>query len=165
MHNYYPDKGKDGTVVGVSCVVYDITLLAGVLWGVQANPYVIDAIIGLSVVYKAFDNMDGFRRFFGFQPNNKVAVLVFGLFHGFGLATAIQENAPSREGLVTNMLSFNIGVEMGQILALMGVLIVLSIWRTRDGFLKHAFVTNALLMAGGFTLMGYQIVGYFVDAS
>ncbi len=144
---------------------HSLTLLAGVLWGVQANPFVIDAIIGLSVVYKAFDNMDGFRRFFGFQPNTKVAVLVFGLFHGFGLATAIQENAPSREGLVTNMLSFNIGVEMGQILALMGVLIVLSIWRTRDGFLKHAFVTNAFLMAGGFTLMGYQIVGYFVDAS
>jgi len=144
---------------------HSLTLLAGVLWGVQANPFVIDAIIGLSVVYKAFDNMDGFRRFFGVQPNNKVAVLVFGLFHGFGLATAIQENAPSREGLVTNMLSFNIGVEMGQILALMGVLIVLSFWRTRDGFLKHAFVTNAFLMAGGFTLMGYQIVGYFVDTS
>jgi len=144
---------------------HSITLLAGVLWGVQANPFIVDAIIGLSVVYKAFDNMDGFRRFFGFQPNNKVAVLVFGLFHGFGLATAIQENAPSREGLVTNMLSFNIGVEMGQILALMGVLIVLSFWRTRDGFLKHALVTNAFLMAGGFTLMGYQIVRYFVDAS
>ncbi len=144
---------------------HSITLLAGVLWGVQANPFVIDAIIGLSVVYKAFDNMDGFRRFFGVQPNTKIAVLIFGLFHGFGLATAIQENAPSREGLVTNMLSFNIGVEMGQILALMGVLIALSFWRTRDGFLRHAFVTNALLMAGGFTLMGYQIVGFFANSS
>ncbi len=144
---------------------HSLTLLAGVLWGIQANPFVVDAIIGLSVVYKAFDNMDGFRRVFGFQPNTKVAVLVFGLFHGFGLATALQENALSRDGLVTNMLSFNVGVEIGQILALMGVLIVLSFWRTRDGFLKHAFVTNALLMAGGFTLMGYQIVGYFVNAT
>ncbi len=144
---------------------HSVTLLAGVLWGVQANPFVIDAIIGLSVVYKAFDNMDGFRRFFGVQPNTKVAVLTFGLFHGLGLATAIQENAPSREGLVTNMLSFNVGVEMGQILALMGVLIALSFWRTREGFLKHAFATNGLLMAGGFILIGYQIVGYFVNAS
>jgi hypothetical protein len=144
---------------------HSVTLLVGVLWGVQANSYIVDAIIGLSVVYKAFDNMDGFRRFLGFQPNTKVAVLVFGLFHGFGLATTLQELSLSEEGLVTNILSFNVGVEMGQILALMGVLIALSFWRTRDGFLKHAFVTNALLMVGGFTLMGYQIVGYFVNAS
>jgi hypothetical protein len=144
---------------------HSVTLLVGVLGGVHANPFIVDAIIGLSVVYKAFDNMDGFRRFFGFQPNTKAAVLVFGLFHGFGLATTLQELALSQEGLITNMLSFNVGVEMGQILALMGVLIVLSFWRTREGFMKHAFVTNSLLMAGGFVLMGYQIVGYFVNAS
>jgi hypothetical protein len=144
---------------------HSVTLLAGVLWGVQANPFIVDAIIGLSVVYKAFDNMDGFRRFLGFQPNTKIAVLVFGLFHGFGLATTLQETAISQEGLLTNMLSFNVGVEIGQILALMGVLIALSFWRTRDGFLKHAFVTNGLLMAGGFMLMGYQIVGFLVEAS
>ena len=144
---------------------HSVTLLVGVLGGVHANPFIVDAIIGLSVVYKAFDNMDGFRRYFGFQPNTKAAVLVFGLFHGFGLATTLQELALSQEGLIANMLSFNVGVEMGQILALMGVLIVLSFWRTRDGFLKHAFVTNALLMAGGFILMGYQIVGSFVNVS
>jgi len=144
---------------------HSVTLLAGVLWGVQANSFIVDAIIGLSVVYKAFDNMDGFRRFLGFQPNTKIAVLVFGLFHGFGLATTLQELSLSQEGLVTNILSFNVGVEMGQILALTGVLIALSFWRTRDGFLRHAFVANAVLMAGGFTLMGYQIVGYFVNAS
>ena len=144
---------------------HSVTLLAGVLWGVQANPFVVDAIIGLSVVYKAFDNMDGFRRFLGFQPNTKAAVLTFGLFHGFGLATTIQEYSIAPEGLVTNMLSFNVGIEIGQILALMGVLIGLSFWRTRDGFLKHAFLTNALLMAGGFTLMGYQIVGFLATGS
>ncbi|HIF21548.1 MAG TPA: HupE/UreJ family protein [Gemmatimonadetes bacterium] len=144
---------------------HSITLLVGVLWGVEANPFIVDAIIGLSVVYKAFDNMDGFRRFLGFQPNTKLAVLTFGLFHGFGLATTLQELSLSREGLVTNMLSFNVGVEMGQVLALMGVLIALSFWRSRGGFLKHAFLANALLMMGGFILMGYQIVGYFVNAS
>ena len=144
---------------------HSVTLLVGVLWGVQANPFMVDAIIGLSVVYKAFDNMDGFRRFIGFQPNTKAAVLTFGLFHGFGLATTIQEYSISQVGLVTNMLSFNVGVEIGQILALTGVLIALSFWRTRDGFLRHAFVTNAVLMAGGFMLMGYQIVGYFVNGS
>ena len=153
------------TYVSLFTLGHSVTLLAGVLWGVQANPFVVDAIIGLSVVYKAFDNMDGFRRFLGFQPNTKIAVLVFGLFHGFGLATTLQELSLSQEGLVTNILSFNVGVGMGQILALTGVLIALSFWRTRDGFLRHAFVANAVLMAGGFTLMGYQIVGYFVNAS
>src|SRR5580692_4248377 len=79
---------------------HSITLLGGVLGGVHANPYLIDAIIGFSVVYKAFDNMDGFRRFLGFEPNTKVAVLIFGLFHGFGLATKLQELDLSKDGLV-----------------------------------------------------------------
>ena len=144
---------------------HSLTLLAGVLWGIQANPFVVDAIIGLSVVYKAFDNMDGFRRYLGFQPNTKYAVLTFGLFHGFGLATTLQEYTLSQAGLLTNMLSFNVGIELGQIFALTGVLIGLAYWRTREGFLKHAFVTNAALMVGGFILMGYQIVGFFVNAS
>jgi hypothetical protein len=144
---------------------HSVTLLAGVLWGIHANPFVVDAIIGLSVVYKAFDNMDGFRRFLGVQPNTKIAVLVFGLFHGFGLATTLQEYTISADGLVTNMLSFNVGVELGQIMALTGVLIALDFWRTREGFLKHAFLTNALLMSGGFVLMGYQIVGLVTNAA
>lgn len=141
---------------------HSLTLLVGVLADIQANGYIVDAIIGLSVVYKAFDNMDGFQRFLGFQPNTRAAVLVFGLFHGFGLATKLQEYALSQDGLVTNMVSFNVGVEAGQILALTGVLIALSFWRTRPGFLRHAFATNTALMAGGFILMGYQIAGYLV---
>src|SRR5437870_573343 len=143
---------------------HSLTLLAGVLGGIRANPYLIDAIIGFSVVYKAFDNMDGFRQFFGVQPNTRAAVLVFGLFHGFGLATKLQEFALSANGLVTNIVSFNIGVEVGQGIALTGVLLVLTYWRTRRGFLRHAFVTNAILMACGFLLVGYQLSGYFLGA-
>lgn len=150
--------------VSLFTVGHSITLLAGVLGGVHANPYLIDAIIGLSVVYKAFDNMDGFRRFFGFQPDTKLAVLVFGLFHGFGLATKLQELTLSQSGLVANILSFNVGVEIGQCLALTAVLIALSFWRTRGGFLRHAFATNTALMAAGFVLVGYQVAGYFVGA-
>jgi hypothetical protein len=143
---------------------HSITLLGGVLGGIHANPYVIDAIIGLSVVYKAFENMDGFKRFLGFQPNTKVAVLIFGLFHGFGLATKLQELDLARNGLVANIFSFNIGVEIGQVLALTVILIALSVWRTRSGFLRHAFATNTALMAVGFILIGYQVAGYFVTA-
>jgi hypothetical protein len=140
---------------------HSITLLAGVLGGFHANPFVIDAIIGFSVVYKAFDNMDGFRRFLGFEPNTKVAVLIFGLFHGFGLATKLQELDLAKNGLVTNIISFNVGVEIGQVLALTAVLIALSVWRTQKSFLRDAFATNTVLMTVGFILVGYQVAGYF----
>ena len=148
--------------VSLFTVGHSVTLLAGVLGGFHANPYFIDAIIGFSVVYKAFDNIDGFRRFLGFQPNTKLAVLVFGLFHGFGLATKLEELDLAKNDLVTNIVSFNVGVEIGQVLALTAVLIALSVWRTRSGFLKHAFATNVALMTVGFLLTGYQIGGYYL---
>jgi len=150
------------TYVSLFTIGHSVTLLVGVLGGVRANPFLIDAIIGFSVVYKAFENMDGFKRFFRFQPNTRAAVLIFGLFHGFGLATKLQEFALSPNGLVANIVSFNVGVEIGQGLALTGVLIALSYWRTRQGFLQHAFATNALVMGCGFLLVGFQLSGYFL---
>ena len=139
---------------------HSLTLLAGVLADIPANAYLIDAVIGLSVVYKGFENIGGFKAFLGWQPNTKVAVTIFGLFHGFGLATKLQELAVSQEGLVANIVSFNIGVEIGQFLALAAILIALTWWRTRSGYLRHAFLTNSLLMFGGFLLIGYQLSGY-----
>jgi hypothetical protein len=147
--------------VSLFTVGHSVTLLVGVLGDVRANAYIIDAIIGLSVVYKAFENMGGFERFVGFRPDTRAAVMVFGLFHGFGLATKIQELSVSPNGLLTNMISFNVGVEIGQILALAFVLILLGYWRSRPAFLRHAFAANTALMTGGFILMGYQIAGYF----
>jgi hypothetical protein len=144
---------------------HSLTLLVGVLGGVHANPYIIDAIIGLSVVYKGFENIGGFKRFLGFQPNTRLAVLIFGFFHGFGLATKLQEFTLAQNGLVANIVSFNVGVEIGQFMALTAVLIGLSYWRTRSGYLQHAFATNTALMAGGFILMGYQLAGYFMTAA
>jgi hypothetical protein len=148
--------------VSLFTIGHSTTLLLGVLGGIHANSYVVDAIIGFSVVYKAFDNMNGFQRLFGFQPSTKIAVLLFGLFHGFGLATKLQEFSLSQNRLVPNIVSFNVGVEIGQFLALTAVFIGLSYWRTRPGFLRHAFVTNTLLMVGGFILVGYQLTGYMV---
>ncbi len=149
--------------VSLFTIGHSVTLLAGVLGGIHANAYLIDAIIGFSVVYKAFENMDGFKRFFGFQPNTRIAVLVFGLFHGFGLATKLQEFALAPTGLVANIVSFNIGVELGQGLALLGILVGFTYWRTRVGFLRHAFATNAVVMGCGFLLVGYQLSGYFLS--
>jgi hypothetical protein len=142
-------------------VGHSTTLLLGVLGGFHVNSYIVDAIIGVSVVYKAFENLGGFKRL-GFEPNTKAAVLIFGFFHGFGLATKLQDLAISQDGLVANMVSFNVGVEIGQFLALAVILILLNAWRTTSSFLRHAFVTNVAIMSAGFMLIGYQLTGYFV---
>jgi hypothetical protein len=147
--------------VSLFTIGHSVTLLAGVLGNIHANAYIIDAIIGISVVYKAFENMGGFDRVLGFRPNTRAAVMIFGLFHGFGLATKLQEFTVSQNGLVTNIVSFNVGVEIGQMLALTAVLIGISYWRRHPGFLRHSFTANAALMTGGFILAGYQLVGYF----
>ncbi|MEQ1760078.1 MAG: HupE/UreJ family protein [Vicinamibacterales bacterium] len=156
-------RGKDVVqYVSLFTIGHSVTLLLGVLGGVRANAYLIDAVIGFSVVYKAFENMGGFERFFSYRPNTRAAVLLFGLCHGFGLATKLQEFALSPTGLVTNILSFNVGVEIGQVLALGFILIALTYWRTRPGFVSHAFAANAVVMACGFLLVGYQLAGYFL---
>ena len=146
--------------VGLFTLGHSATLLLGVLGGIEVNAFLIDAIIGLSVCYKAFENMAGFERIFGRRPNTKGAVFVFGLFHGMGLATKLQEFTVTENGLIANIVSFNVGVEMGQILALTAVLIVVTYWRTWPSFLRHSFLANAVLMGGGFILTVQQVFGY-----
>lgn len=152
-----------GIYVTLFAIGHSSTLLIGVYFDVPANAYVIDAIIGLSVVYKALDNMNAYRRWFGFQPNNKVATLVFGFFHGFGLATKIKEFEMSSDGLLANLLAFNVGVEIGQLLALGAILILMGYWRNSPSFFRHAYTVNVGLLTAGFTLMGYQLTGFFVN--
>ena len=150
-----------GAYVTLFAIGHSVTLLYGVLSGTHVNPYIVDAIIGLSVVYKALDNLGAFKRVLGFQPNTKAAVLIFGFFHGFGLATKLQEFTLSKEGLVPNILAFNVGVELGQLLALAAILIVMGFWRRSGAFWRQAFAANAVLMAAGFVLMGHQLTAYF----
>ncbi len=152
-----------GAYVTLFAVGHSVTLLWGVLNNTQVSPYIVDAIIGLSVVYKGFDNLGGFKKLLGYQPNTKAAVLIFGFFHGFGLATKLQDFTLSDDGLVANIIAFNIGVEIGQLLALAGILILMGYWRRTSSFQRHAFASNGVLMSLGFMLMGFQITGYFVN--
>jgi len=152
-----------GLYVTLFAVGHSVTLLYGVLSSTHVNPYLVDAIIGFSVVYKALDNLGAFQRFFGVQPNTKAAVLIFGFFHGFGLATKLQEFTLSSDGLVANIVAFNVGVELGQLLALGAILIAISYWRRSDAFRRQAFAANALLMTAGFVLIGHQLTGYFAS--
>jgi hypothetical protein len=155
-------RAKDvATYVTLFAIGHSTTLIAGVYFGTNVSSYAVDAIIGLSVVYKALDNLGAYQRWFGFQPNAKAAVLIFGFFHGFGLATKLQEFSLSPDGLLTNLISFNNGVEIGQLLALGAILIAMGYWRRTPSFGRLAFAANVLLMIAGFMLFGYQLTGYF----
>jgi len=144
-------------------VGHSITLLYGVWGDIQVNAYLIDAIIGLSIVYKGFDNLGGFKSIFGIEPSTKTAVVIFGLFHGFGLATKLQEFNIPKEGLLQNLIAFNIGVELGQFFALTFVVIILSIWRKYQSYMQFTTVTNSMLMSAGLILTIYQLTGYAVQ--
>ena len=152
-----------GIYVSLFAVGHSTTLILGVFMDVSVSAYLIDAIIGLSVVYKALDNLGAFQQWFGFQPNTKIATLVFGLFHGFGLATKIIEYEISPDGLVPNLLAFNVGVEIGQLLALAVILIGMSYWRRTPSFVRNAYTANVAMMSAGFILVGMQLTGYFVS--
>jgi len=139
---------------------HSITLLAGVLLKVKVEPHLVDAVIGLSVAYKAFENLGGFRTLFGGQPDTRVAVFGFGLIHGFGLATKLQALNLNPDGLVANLVSFNVGVEIGQVLALSVILAAITLWRRTRAFEPTAQAANVLLLLAGFVLAGQQIAGY-----
>ena len=149
--------------VSLFAVGHSVTMVYGVYAGVNVNAYLIDAIIGLSVAYKALDNLGAFQRWFGIQPDTKAATLLFGLIHGFGLAAKIQEYEIAREGLLPNLLAFNAGVEIGQLLALCVILIAMGFWRRTAGFIKHAYTANVAMMSAGFMLIGYQLTGFFIS--
>ncbi|ANP86022.1 HupE/UreJ family protein [Rhizobium leguminosarum] len=151
-----------GIYVSLFAIGHSTTMLLGVYFGWNVSSYLIDAIIGLSVVYKALDNLGAFQRWFGHQPDTKLATLIFGFFHGLGLATKILEYEIAQDGLVPNLLAFNLGVEIGQLIALAIILIGMSYWRKTSSFIRHAYTANVLMMTAGFVLIGYQLTGYFV---
>ncbi len=149
--------------VSLFAIGHSTTMLAGVYFGWNFSSYLIDAIIGLSVVYKALDNLGAYQRWFDFQPNTKAATLIFGFFHGLGLATKILDYNIAKDGLLPNLLAFNVGVELGQILALAAILIVMGFWRRTAGFWKHAYTANVAMMSAGFILVGYQMTGFILS--
>ena len=151
-----------GVYVTLFAVGHSVTLIVGVLSGVSVSPYLVDAVIGFSVVYKALDNLGAYPRWFGVQPSARTATLMFGLVHGWGLATKLLDFDMSRDGLVPNLLAFNVGVEIGQLIALTMILIAMSYWRRTPSFARHAYTANVVLMTAGFLLVGFQLTGYFI---
>jgi hypothetical protein len=142
--------------VSMFTIGHSTTLLGGVLLGVGANPFIIDAIIGLSVVYKGLENIGALARV-GLAIDTRLAVLVFGLFHGLGLATKLQDLAVSPNGLLANLVAFNLGVEIGQVIVLAFVVLLLDTWR------RYAFAANLVLIAAGLVLTAIQVEGYLAS--
>ena len=151
-----------GIYVTLFAVGHSTTMLAGVWFDFGINAHVIDAIIGFSVVFKALENLGAFRAWFGVQPDTRVATLVFGLLHGFGLASKIIDYDISPDGLLANLVAFNLGVEIGQLTALAAILVVMTRWHATLSFARQAYAANVLMVTAGFALMGFQIAGYVV---
>ena len=149
--------------VSIFAIGHCVTMILGVWYGWGINAYIIDAIIGLSVVYKALDNLGLYQKWLGFQPNTKAATLIFGLFHGTGLASKILDYQLSEDGLLANLLAFNVGVEVGQLLALFVILIVMGYWRRSPNFMRQASVANIIMVGLGLLLTYQQIAGYIAS--
>lgn len=148
--------------VTLFAVGHSITLIVGVLADIHANAHLIDAIIALSVIYKALENMGALDRLGRWRPDTRLAVFAFGLIHGFGLASSLQELNLSANGLIVNLLSFNAGVEIGQLIALSIMLIIFNAWRRHPTFNNTAFISNAVIMGAGFMLMIYQLTAWLL---
>ena len=150
--------------VSLFALGHSLTLILGVMLQTSANPYLVDAIIGLSVVYKALENLAQHRNWY-FGINTRAAVFVFGLCHGLGLATKLQQISLSDEGLLINLLAFNLGVESGQLMALSVIVIAVFGWQRRSAFAFQAAVANWFIMVGGFLLVGIQLTGYWLGSA
>ncbi len=148
-----------GIYVTLFAIGHSVTMLAGVWFNFGINSYIIDAIIGFSVIYKALDNLGAFRAWFGAQPDTKAATLIFGFLHGLGLASKIIDYNISPDGLLTNLIAFNVGVEVGQLTALAAILLVMNRWRASPSFARQAYTANVIMIGLGTYLMGFQRIG------
>lgn len=150
--------------ISVFTLGHSITLIFATFLGITANYWLIDAVIALSVCYKGFDNNQGFQKYFGMKkaPNLLMMVFIFGLIHGFGLSTRLQQLPLGEKGMgmLMRIVSFNVGVEFGQIAALAIMLVLLSSIRKTEVFKKFSKVANDGLILAGFMLLLMQLHGY-----
>lgn len=148
--------------VSLFTIGHSLTLMLGVMFQTGANSHVVDAIIGLSIIYKGAENL-GLLRKLGWAVDTRLAVLTFGLCHGLGLATKLLSLSIAPDGLVINLLSFNLGVELGQILVLFFVVSFLNLLRSHPGFAAKAVATNWALVAAGAVIMFHQTLEYLAS--
>ncbi len=144
--------------ITVFTIGHSITLISATYLQIAVNEHLIDAVIGLSVFYKGFENLRLFQKVFNVNPPNLLnMVFAFGLIHGLGLSARLQSFAMEQEGILLKILSFNLGVELGQVLALIPIVLVINYWRTRAGFEALFKSVNTYLIMAGLVLAAYQL--------
>ncbi|MEM6771087.1 MAG: HupE/UreJ family protein [Bacteroidota bacterium] len=148
--------------ITVFTIGHSITLTGATYLEIQANEHLIDAVIALSVLYKGFENLDGFKKYFGTQsPNLLFMVFLFGLIHGFGLSTRLQSFDMGTDSFLAKILCFNLGVELGQIVALIPIVFIITQWQKRKSYKAFYKAVNTYLIIAGVALFLYQMYGYF----
>ncbi len=148
--------------ITVFTIGHSITLIGATYLGIRADEHLIDAVIALSVLYKGFENLDGFKKIFSTtSPNLLLMVFLFGLIHGFGLSTRLQSFEIGTEQILAKIVSFNIGVELGQVLALIPIVFIISKWKAFDSYNTFYKVVNWFLIIAGIGLFILQMYGYF----
>ncbi|MBT6663401.1 MAG: HupE/UreJ family protein [Nitrospina sp.] len=139
---------------------HSITLVSATLMGITVNYFLIDAIIALSVCYIGYANIGGFKKLFDKSLNMIWAIFIFGLIHGLGLSTRLQQLPLGEEGIVLRILSFNLGIELGQIGALCLMIVLLFKWRGTSSFQKLSTFSNRGIIYAGIYLFLMQMHGY-----
>ncbi|MBC72754.1 MAG: hypothetical protein CMH47_10885 [Muricauda sp.] len=147
--------------ITVFTIGHSITLLGGTYLGVQVNEYLIDAIIALSVLYKGFENLEGFKKLGTRAPNLLMMVFLFGLIHGLGLSTRLQTFDMGQDQFLLKIISFNVGVELGQIAALIPIILLIKAWKGKPSYEAFYKASNVYLIIAGIGLFAYQVYGYF----
>lgn len=149
--------------ITVFTIGHCITLTGASYLGITANEHLVDAVIALSVLYKGFENLGGFKKIGIKAPNLLLMVFCFGLIHGFGLATRLQSFEIGEEQFLLKILSFNLGVEVGQILALIPIVFVITLWQKKKSYEAFYKAANTYLVLMGIGLFIYQLFGYFTN--
>lgn len=148
--------------ITVFTIGHSITLIGATYMGITMNEHLIDAVIAISVLYKGFENLGGFSKILKIKsPNLLFMVLVFGLIHGFGLSTRLQSIEIGNESFLAKIVCFNIGVELGQIFALIPVVFIISKWKAKKSYQLFYQITNWFLVLAGIALLAFQLYGYY----
>jgi len=160
---FYLDGFRDIVkFITIFTIGHCITLIGATYLGIQADEHLIDAVIALSVLYKGFENLGGFDKVFHIKsPNLLLMVFLFGLIHGFGLSTRLQSFDIGLEQFLLKIISFNAGVEVGQVLALIPIVFIISKWKPLTSYQVFYKAANWFLIAAGVFLFVFQMYGYF----
>lgn len=147
--------------ITVFTIGHSITLISATYLGIKADEHLVDAVIALSVLYKGFENLGGFEKLFKIQsPNLLLMVFIFGLIHGFGLSTRLQSFDLGTEQFLLKIISFNVGVELGQIVALIPIVFIITRWQSQKSYPAFYKAVNYYLVLAGIFLFIFQMYGY-----